>query len=87
MTDKFRAAKLLLRRNKARTNFLDFITYTKKNYQVNWHNELMCRKIDDLLEEKIKRLIISCPPRFGKSEVVLRRLPAYVLGKIPMQVL
>jgi len=43
----------------------------------------MCRKIDDLLEEKIKRLIISCPPRFGKSEVVLRRLPAYVLGKNP----
>jgi hypothetical protein len=43
----------------------------------------MCRKIDDLLDGKIKRLIISCPPRFGKSEVVSRRLPAYVLGKNP----
>jgi len=83
LSDRFRAAQLLLRRNKARTNFLDFITYTKKNYQVNWHHELMCRKIDDLLEGKIKRLIISCPPRFGKSEVVSRRLPAYVLGKNP----
>ena len=50
---------------------------------VNWHHELMCRKIDDLLEGKIKRLIVSCPPRFGKSEVVSRRLPAYVLGKNP----
>jgi hypothetical protein len=61
LSDRFRAAQLLLRRNKARTNFLDFITYTKKNYVVNWHHELMCRKIDDLLEGKIK-LRAATPP-------------------------
>jgi len=32
---------------------------------------------------KIKRLIIEEPPRHGKSELVSRRLPAYILGKNP----
>lgn len=73
----------LLRRKLATESLLKFTTFTKPDYQVNWHHELMCRKIDELLEGEIKRLIISCPPRMGKSEIVSRRLPAYVLGKNP----
>ena len=73
----------LFSRRRARRGLLDFITFTKSDYNVNWHHELMCQKIDDLLDGKIKRLIISCPPRFGKSEIVSRRLPAYVLGRNP----
>lgn len=77
------AAKELLSRRRAREGLLDFTTYTKKNYQVNWHHELACRKIDELISGKTKRLIISMPPRHGKSELVSRRVPAYALGLNP----
>lgn len=77
------ASECEIKKRKARANLLNFTTFTKPDYQVNWHHELMCQKIDELLEGKIKRLIISCPPRFGKSEIVSRRLPAYALGKYP----
>jgi len=32
---------------------------------------------------EIKRLMIFCPPQHGKSELVSRNLPAYLLGKNP----
>lgn len=80
---KSEAAKRLLHRRRARVNLLDFTTYTKHNYDVNWHHRVICQKVDELLEGKFKNLMISCPARNGKSEIVSRRLPAYVLGKNP----
>ncbi len=76
------ADKLLLRR-KARTNLLDFTTFTKPDYQVNWHHKLICSKLDQFARGEIKRLIISMPPRMGKSELVSRRLPAFIFGINP----
>jgi predicted phage terminase large subunit-like protein len=73
----------LLRRRLATDKLLNFTTFTKPDYQVNWHHELMFKKLDEFISGKIKRLIISCPPRNGKSEIVSRRLPAYLFGKIP----
>jgi hypothetical protein len=83
LNENYEAAQLLLRRNRARSNLLDFTTYTKKNYQVNWHHELICKKLDQFVAGEIKRLMISLPPRNGKSELVSRRLPAYLLGLDP----
>lgn len=53
------------------------------DYQVNEHHERMFEKIDQWVEGKIDRLMIFTPPRHGKSEIVSRRLPAYLLGKYP----
>jgi predicted phage terminase large subunit-like protein len=83
VNENYEAAQLLLRRNQARSNLLDFTTYTKKNYQVNWHHKLICQKLDQFVAGDIKRLMISLPPRNGKSELVSRRLPAYLLGLDP----
>ena len=83
MVDEIEVAEELLARRQARSNLLNFTTYTKKNYQVNWHHELIFSKLDLFVAGKIKRLIISCPPRHGKSEIVSRRLPAYIFGKDP----
>lgn len=69
---------------KARVGLLDFITFTKPDYEVNWHHELLCDEIDDFLEDPdVNRLMIFIGPRRGKSEIVSRRLPAYVFGKNP----
>lgn len=77
------AAKELLARRKARSNLLDFTLYTYHQYEVNWHHRLVCQYLDQFVSGEIKRLMIFMPPRNGKSELVSRRLPAYLLGKNP----
>jgi predicted phage terminase large subunit-like protein len=77
------AAQLLLKRNRARTNMLDFTTFTKKDYDINWHHKLICEKLDQMAAGDIKRLLISLPVRHGKSELVSRRFPAFLLGINP----
>jgi len=69
----------------ARRNLLDFITYTKPDYEVNWHHKHICERLDEFLkpDSGVDRLIIEAPPRTGKSEIVSRRFPAYALGKNP----
>jgi predicted phage terminase large subunit-like protein len=67
----------------ARTNLLDFIRFTFPEYKVNWHHELICKKLDEFVKGKNKRLIIAAPPRHGKTEAVSRRFPAFLLGINP----
>ncbi len=67
----------------ARSNLLDFTTFTKRNYYVNWHHELICKELDKFVSGITRRLIISVPPRNGKTELVSRRLPAYLFGINP----
>ncbi len=67
----------------AKRQLLDFTIYTKDNYSVNWHHSLLCSYLDQFAARKIKRLMVFQPPRTGKSELVSRRLPAYILGKNP----
>lgn len=62
----------------------DFTTYTKPDYEVNFHHEIICDEIDDFLNDPNRtRLMILAPPRKGKSELISRRLPAYYLGRNP----
>jgi predicted phage terminase large subunit-like protein len=77
------AAQELLKRRKARRNLLDFTQYTFPDYQANWHHVELCKVIDKFVAKEIRRLIITIPPRYGKSELGSRRLPAYILGKYP----
>ncbi|MDD4521719.1 MAG: terminase family protein [Methanosarcina sp.] len=52
---------------RARSNLLDFTTFTKRDYQTNWHHKVICQKLDDFISGKINRLMISCPPQNGKA--------------------
>lgn len=72
-----------LRRRRARTSVLEFTRFTKTDYETGWHHESICRVLDQFAAGKIPRLIIMAPPRHGKSELVSRRLPAYLLGRNP----
>lgn len=47
----------------------------------NWHIELICSKLEDVFYGKIKRLMITVPPRSLKTEIVSRIFPAWCLGK------
>jgi predicted phage terminase large subunit-like protein len=77
------AAAELLKRRRARANLLDFVTYTMPEYEVNWHHRLMCEHLDKFVTGEIKRLMIFTPPRMGKSQLVSRHLPAFLLGRDP----
>ena len=72
---------------RARTSLIDFTRVTKPDYLFGWFNRELCRVLDQFLEDVINkkspRLIISAPPRHGKSEGVSRRFPAYALGRYP----
>jgi len=68
---------------RARRHLLNFITYTKPDYDTNWYHEVICREIDAMIAGETTRLILCAPPRHGKSEIVSRRFPAYLFGKDP----
>ncbi len=70
-------------RELARRRLLDFTLFTMPGYQVNWHHEVVCGYLDRFARGEIKRLMIFQPPRTGKSELVSRRLPAFILGRNP----
>jgi len=74
------AASELLRRRRAREGLLPFTQYTKPDYEVNWHHEVICDYLDKFVRGEIKRLMFFMPPRHGKSELVSRRLPAFLFG-------
>lgn len=72
-----------IKKEKARRKLIDFTTYTKPDYQVNWHHRNLAKALDKLARKEIKRLMVFMPPRCGKSELVSRRFPAFILGKNP----
>ena len=82
-----RRAENELKIREARNNLLSFISVTYKDYKIGWVHQEICQTLDnflkDLIDGKRPRLIITMPPRSGKSEIVSRRFPAYFLGKYP----
>ena len=82
-----RRAENELKIREARNNLLSFISVTYKDYKIGWVHREICQTLDnflkDLIDGKRPRLIITMPPRSGKSEIVSRRFPAYFLGKYP----
>jgi predicted phage terminase large subunit-like protein len=77
------AGEMSAHRKRAREHLLDFTTYTKPDYQASWHHRALCEVLDRFVAGDITRLMVSMPPRHGKSELVSRRLPAYLLGRDP----
>ncbi len=73
----------LLRQEAAHTDFRSFIEYTMPNYQFNWHHEILIERLNKLPHQKNQRIMVMMPPRHGKSELVSRRFPAFLLGLKP----
>lgn len=67
----------------ASDDFRDFVQYTKPDYEINWHHDLLMNYLQQFAEGKIKKLMVFMPPQHGKSELTSRRLPAYLLGRNP----
>lgn len=68
---------------KARRGLLSFTIYTKPDYETNWHHIALCKILNRFVRGEITRLMVFLPPRHGKSELVSRRLPAFIHGLNP----
>lgn len=79
------AAAELLARRRARADLLEFARYTNPAYVPARHHQLIADKLEAVARGEIKRLIITLPPRHGKSELASRRFPAWFLGIHPEQ--
>ena len=71
----------------ARSNLLAFIKDTKPEYGIGWVHRDVCarlmRFLVDVERRKSPRLILTMPPRHGKSEIVSKRFPAWSFGVDP----
>lgn len=77
------AANELLRRREARRDLLAFTRYTMPDFQVSWHHQIVADHLTRFARGEIKRLMLFMPPRHTKSELVSRRLPAFIYGINP----
>ena len=77
------ARQELTRRQDARTSLLGFTTYTMPGYRVGRHHELLCSRLEAVERGECPRLIVSMPPRHGKSEQTSKRFPAWYVGRHP----
>lgn len=68
----------------ARQNLAFFLEYESRcMWKRARHLELLCEKLEAVERGEILRLIITMPPRHGKSEVASKKFPAWFLGRNP----
>lgn len=77
------AANELLKRRSARKSLIDFTCYTNDSYKVANHHRLIADKLEAVERGEITRLMITIPPRHGKSELASKRFPSWFIGKNP----
>ena len=85
--DKYIVEELRLReailKKEASVNFSSFLMYINPKYEMEWFHRLIADKCQALFEGKIQNLMVFMPPQHGKSEIISRSFPAWVLGKNP----
>lgn len=74
-------------RSFARQHMAAFIQYTFPRYKMGWVHEELCIALNEFLEAVVRResprLMVTMPPRHGKSEATTRRFPAFAFGRYP----
>ncbi len=67
----------------AKNNLIAYTIYTLRSYQAGRHHRELSNALMAVERGEIKRLMVTMPPRHGKSELGSRRFPAWYLGKNP----
>lgn len=70
-------------RARCRASLMGCVMATMPDYKENWHHTVLADALDKVRTRKIKRLLVLMPPRHGKTQLVSRHFPAYLLGKNP----
>lgn len=70
----------------ARKGVVDFSVATNPRYKPNWHHDIVANeleKIEAFGDRDYKFIIVTVPPRHGKSEMCSINFPAWYLGRNP----
>lgn len=66
-----------------RATLMGCVKATMPKYEENWHHTVLANALDKVRRREITRLLVLMPPRHGKTQLVSRHFPAYLLGKNP----
>jgi predicted phage terminase large subunit-like protein len=88
------AAHRILKARKARDSLIEFTEFTmpdvvtpddatKTRYSAQYFHKALAAALEEVEKGNLLRLIITFPPRHGKSELTSRRFPAWLLGRDP----
>ena len=91
---QLKAAKRLLTARKAQSNLLDFVRMMmpdpedpdntdRSRYAIAKHHEVFAAALEAVEKGEIPRLIITVPPRHGKSQLASKAFPAWFMGRDP----
>ncbi len=98
MSEALRLKHLILKRQqkalRARDNFIDYCEFMspdpedpddagKSAYEVGDHHRFLAQKLERIEQRKSRFLIVTEPPRHGKSEQASIRFPAWYSGRNP----
>jgi len=75
------ADELLIR--KCRSVYGTFVRTIKPDYDMQWFQAYICKRLDAFASGEVKKLMILMPPQHGKTELATRLFPPYLLGKNP----
>jgi predicted phage terminase large subunit-like protein len=67
----------------ARDSLLAFAVLTHPNYEAGWHHRKLAEYLEAIERREINRLVISMPPRHGKTELASIRFAPWYLGRNP----
>ena len=70
-------------KDRAQKEFMSFVKKMWPAFIPGRHHEIVAKAFEDVVNGKIKRLIINMAPRHTKSEFASYLLPAWFLGKYP----
>ena len=91
---KIAAAKRQKLALECRTSFIDFVKYTMPDaddpenidesmFKDAKHHRALAKVLEKVEKGHIPRLIVSMPPRHGKSELISRRFVPWLQGRDP----
>ncbi|MCO5064999.1 MAG: phage terminase large subunit [Rhizobiaceae bacterium] len=73
----------LFRNNLAAFAEKAFVEFNQTNFSYNWHIAAICHLLEQVEAGKIKRLLVTLPPRSLKSHLASVCFPAWLLGRDP----
>jgi predicted phage terminase large subunit-like protein len=87
LTRKAQAQQEIARRELARRNLLAFVLRNEPDYRAGWVHKVIAQELmtfsEQVVREEAPRLMITMPPRHGKSLLASQYWPAWHLGNHP----
>lgn len=71
-----------LLKNELEKNFFSYCKWVfkeiyKREFRPNWHHEKLCELLMDIHAGKLQHVIINIPPRYSKTEIVIKLFPSW----------